>query len=317
LPRTALLADARFREHRNLPGHPERLERIDVLLELVAEAERDDVLRVEPRPASVEELGAVHSAAHVERVAASAGRELTVFDADTTAGARSYETARLAAGGVLQVIDAVVERRAADGFAFVRPPGHHAESDRAMGFCLFNNVAVGAAHLRRKHGAERVLILDWDVHHGNGTQQIFWRDGGVMFVSLHQYPLYPGTGAADERGEAAGEGATLNVPMSAGCGDAEYDAAMRELVLPAARRFAPEFVLVSAGFDAHRDDPLAGMNVTEAGFANLARAVLQLAAECCDGRLVLVLEGGYDLHALRGSAAAVLAELGAARRPAP
>jgi acetoin utilization deacetylase AcuC-like enzyme len=317
LSRTALLADTRFRDHRNPVGHPERVERIDVLLELAAEAERDGVLRVAPRPASVEELYAVHAPRHVERVAASAGRELTVFDADTTAEARSYETARLAAGGVLQVIDAVVERRAANGFALVRPPGHHAESDRVMGFCLFNNVAVGAAHLRRTHGVGRVLILDWDVHHGNGTQEIFYSDADVMFVSLHQYPLYPGTGAASERGEGPGEGATLNVPMSARCGDAEYDEAMRELVLPAARRFAPEFVLVSAGFDAHRADPLADMNVTEAGFAGLARAVLELAAERCDGRLVLVLEGGYDLRALRGSAAAVLAELRAARRPAP
>jgi acetoin utilization deacetylase AcuC-like enzyme len=210
------------------------------------------------------------------------------------------------------VIDAVVEGRAANGFAFVRPPGHHAESDRVMGFCLFNNVAAGAAHLRRTHGAGRVLILDWDVHHGNGTQEIFWRDGSVLFVSLHEYPLYPGTGAASERGDGDGEGTTLNVPLSAGGGDAEYAEAMRALVVPAIRRFAPEFVLVSAGFDAHRDDRLANMSVTEAGFAALARTAVDLAAECCDGRLVLVLEGGYALGALRRSAAAVLAELGVA-----
>jgi acetoin utilization deacetylase AcuC-like enzyme len=312
LPRTALLADSRFRDHENPTGHPERVARIETLLALADEPGRADVLRVMPRAASVEELGTVHRPSHVERVAASAGRELTVFDADTTATALSYETARLAAGGVLEVIDAVVDRRAENGFAFVRPPGHHAESDRVMGFCLFNNVALGAAHLRRTHGAERVAVLDWDVHHGNGTQEIFWRDGSVLFVSLHQYPLYPGTGAANERGEGEGEGATLNVPLPAGGGDAEYAEAMRALVVPALRRFAPEFVLVSAGFDAHRDDPLANMSMTETGFAGLTRTMMDLAADCCDGRLVLVLEGGYALGALRRSAAAVLAELGVA-----
>ncbi|MGQ0723502.1 MAG: histone deacetylase family protein [Candidatus Eiseniibacteriota bacterium] len=317
MPRTALLADARFRQHENPRGHPERVARIETLLSLADEPGRADVLRVTPRAASVEELSAVHTPRHVERVAASAGRERTVFDADTTATALSYETARLAVGGVLEVIDAVVDRRAENGFAFVRPPGHHAESDRVMGFCLFNNVALGAAHLRRTHGVGRVLILDWDVHHGNGTQEIFYSDADVMFVSLHQYPLYPGTGAASERGEGPGEGATLNVPLSAGGGDAVYAEAMRALVVPALRRFAPEFVLVSAGFDAHRDDPLANMNVTEKGFADLARRVMDVAADCCDGRLVLTLEGGYALGALRSSAAAVLQELGVTAKEGP
>jgi len=309
--RTALLVDAAYSRHRNPPGHPERPERIEVLLPLAgADATGGErLVPVRPRPATAEEILAVHRPSHLERVAASAGRRLTVFDADTSAGEDSFETALLAAGGVLEVIDAVVAKRVDNGFALVRPPGHHAESDRVMGFCLFNNVAVGAEYARRRHGLDRILIVDWDVHHGNGTQEIFWSDGGVMYVSFHQYPFYPGTGAAHERGEGAGEGATLNLPLAAGSGDAEVLEAFRSVVEPAARRFAPDMVLVSAGFDAHRDDPLASLTMTREGFAELARGVLGIAEDCCDGRLVAVLEGGYDLDALRACVDAVLAEM--------
>lgn len=301
--------DRTYLRHRNSPGHPERPERIEALLSLTPAGDSARLAAVRPRPASSDEITAVHHPDHLARVAASAGKRLTIFDPDTSAGPDSFETALLAAGGTLEVIDAVVEKRADNGLALVRPPGHHAERNRVMGFCLLNNVAVGAEHLRRRHGLERILIVDWDAHHGNGTQDIFWEDGGVMYTSMHQYPFYPGTGAAHERGEAAGEGATLNAPLAAGSGDAEVLEAFRTVIEPAGRRFAPEFVLVSAGFDAHRKDPLASLTMTEKGFARLARGVLAIAEDCCDGRLVAVLEGGYDRDALRACVGTVLAEM--------
>jgi acetoin utilization deacetylase AcuC-like enzyme len=196
-----------------------------------------------------------------------------------------------------------------NGFAFVRPPGHHAERARAMGFCLFNNVAVGAAYVRARYGVQRVLVLDWDVHHGNGTQHMFERDPGVLFVSLHQFPFYPGTGAADEVGHGDGRGFTVNLPLPAGCGDAEYLDAFQRIIEPIVDQYAPELVLISAGFDPHVDDPLGGMRVTETGFATMARSVMRLAEGSAQGRCVAVLEGGYDLDAMRRSARAVLAEL--------
>jgi acetoin utilization deacetylase AcuC-like enzyme len=213
---------------------------------------------------------------------------------------------------VLALVDAVMAGRVDNGFAFVRPPGHHAEPDRAMGFCLFNNVALAAAHLRAAHGLERVLVVDWDVHHGNGTQHAFYDDPHVLFVSSHQYPFYPGTGAAREVGVGEGEGFTLNLPFPAGYGDAQYVRAFVDVVEPVARRFGPQFILVSAGFDAHRRDPLAGMDMTEAGFACLARLLLRLSQDVCENRLVAVLEGGYDFEALARSVAAVLGEMSGA-----
>jgi acetoin utilization deacetylase AcuC-like enzyme len=210
---------------------------------------------------------------------------------------------------LLNLLDDVMVKRSDNGFAFVRPPGHHAERERAMGFCLFNNVAVGAEYLRRRHGLDRVLIVDWDVHHGNGTQHMFENDPGVLYVSTHQYPYYPGTGAMHEAGEGEGEGFTLNVPFPGGFGDAEYADAFRTVILPVAEEYQPEFVLVSAGFDPHYRDPLASMNVTEAGFAAMARGLVDLAGRVCGGRCVAILEGGYDLTAIRDSASAVLSEL--------
>ncbi|MFN8179968.1 MAG: histone deacetylase [bacterium] len=306
----ALVLDPRYRDHRNPPGHPERVERIEALLPLRDDVERRRLLLVEPRPATREEILAVHTAEHVGRVAASEGVALSIFDPDTSAGPKSFATALLAAGGFLALLEAIEAGRARRGFALVRPPGHHAESDGAMGFCLFDNVAVGAAMLRRA-GRARVAIVDWDVHHGNGTQEIFWRDPSVLYVSLHQYPWYPGTGAEHEIGEGPGAGATLNIPLQQGCGDLEYLAALDERVLPALRRFRPEFLLVSAGFDTHARDPLGGMRMTSGGFAEMTRKLRRAADELCEGRLALVLEGGYHLEALRESVEAVLDVLAA------
>ena len=228
-----------------------------------------------------------------------------VFDADTATSARSYEAARLAAGGLVDLCAAVRADEVSNGFALVRPPGHHAEEARAMGFCLFNNVAVAAAALRAA-GIERVCIIDWDLHHGNGTQHLFEDDPSVLYVSTHQYPCYPGTGAVGEVGQGAGAGRTVNLPFPAGFGDAEFSRAFDEIVIPIARQFAPDFVLVSAGFDCDGRDPLGGLDVSPAGITMLAQACKRIADETAGGRLVAVLEGGYDLSAIDEGVAAVL-----------
>jgi acetoin utilization deacetylase AcuC-like enzyme len=228
---------------------------------------------------------------------------------DTAICPASFEAALYAAGAGAALSSAVLEGKARNGLALVRPPGHHAERSVAMGFCLFNNVAITAKHLLARPDIERVLIVDWDVHHGNGTQNSFERDPSVFYFSIHQWPHYPGTGAAAERGRGPGEGTTLNVPAPAGWGDDEYLRAFREVLAPAALDFDPQFVLVSAGFDAHRADPLAEMRVTEEGYRGMTRLVMEIADECCDGRVVSLLEGGYDPQALPRSVAAHLETL--------
>lgn len=303
---TAFVLDKRYLEHDAMPNHPERPERIAALLDLVTTYKRQGLSRVDPRPATEEEITANHDGVHFEAVRNTRGQSSHVFDSDTATGAATFDTALLAAGGLLVAIDEVMEGRADNAFAMVRPPGHHAERNRAMGFCFFNNVAVGARYLRRVYGLERVLIVDWDVHHGNGTQASFYEDPNVLFVSSHQYPFYPGTGAADEIGAGDGAGFTLNAPIPAGCGDIEYLDVYRRLVGPVARAFDPQFVLVSAGYDAHRLDPLGGMEVTDDGFAAIAATVLAIAREHAGGRCAVVLEGGYSLEGLKGGVRATL-----------
>lgn len=273
-----------------------------------------DFEKISPRLATDEELRRVHAHDHVAGVAASAGRRHTQFDADTPASSGSFEAARLAAGGAIAAADAILAGEIDNGFAALRPPGHHAEADHPMGFCLFNNVAVVARHLIQVRGLSRILILDWDVHHGNGTQNSFYDSSEVLYVSTHQYPFYPGTGAPNEVGRGPAAGFNLNVPMQAGMGDADYLAAFRDLILPVAQRFAPQFVLVSAGFDAHRDDPLASMSLSTNAFAAMTDALTGLADESADGHLLLLLEGGYDLAAL---AASVTASVSRLREPLP
>ena len=223
------------------------------------------------------------------------------LDADTSMSPGSLGAAYLAAGGALAGVDAIMAGRVQHAFCAVRPPGHHAEADRAMGFCLFNNVAIAARYAQKRYGVQRVLIVDWDVHHGNGTQHSFESDASVLFFSTHQYPHYPGTGRASECGRGAGEGLTINVPMEAGEGDDEYRAVFQKVLVPAADAFKPEFVIISAGFDAHRDDPLASMGLTEEGYADLTNIVAGIARQHCQGRLLSALEGGYNLTALAAS----------------
>jgi acetoin utilization deacetylase AcuC-like enzyme len=246
----------------------------------------------------------------VDRVAATTQQERFAFDADTPVSPQSYTTALLATGGLLTILEAIMTHEVDNGFALVRPPGHHAERNRAMGFCLFNSVAVGAEYLRKKFGLQRILVMDWDIHHGNGTQHSFYDDPGVLYVSTHQYPYYPGTGAAEEIGRGTGVGYTVNLPIPAGWGDAEYGELFHTVIDPICRQFEPEFVLISAGFDAHARDPLGGMTVTEAGVSMMARTLLRIARDQAQGRCAAILEGGYDLEGLQNSTVRVLDEMG-------
>jgi acetoin utilization deacetylase AcuC-like enzyme len=296
---TVLHLDEVYMNHVAPPGHPERPERIGRLLDGRDRFVQLGAVPVDTgRAATRDELLLVHTPDHVTRVAATAGKRVAHLDPDTYTSELSYDTALRAVGGLLDVVDVVVAGDSRRGIALIRPPGHHAEDARAMGFCLFNNVAVAARYLQRYHGLERVLIVDWDVHHGNGTQQIFYGDDTVLYASLHQYPLYPGTGAAREVGAGGGEGYTVNVPVPPGSGDDEFMAATRSVVIPIAEQFKPQFVLISAGFDAHKNDPLAALRVTEAGYAAVTSALLEMADRHADGRVVAVLEGGYDLDTL-------------------
>lgn len=308
---TALVQHPACVEHFAGPGHPERPERVTHLLaHLDATGLSSELVQVVPGRADRTALLRVHDARLLAEVESACARGRARLDeGDTYVCGESWEAALRAAGGVLEACELVHARRVDSAFVAVRPPGHHAERDRAMGFCLVNHVAVAAAHLRAVHGLERVAVIDWDVHHGNGTQHLFERDPTVFYASLHQFPHYPGTGAAHERGLGAGEGATLNCPLPAGSGGAEWLSAFEGRVLPALEAFAPQFVLVSAGYDAHRDDPLSGTRLLEADYAQMTRGALDLARRTAGGRLVLVLEGGYALDATARSAAASLEEL--------
>jgi acetoin utilization deacetylase AcuC-like enzyme len=289
-----LISSPRFQEHTTPPGHPERPERAEVF-DQVASAWRDKGGRVvEPRAATREELLRVHDAAHVDAMETTRGRAV-MLDADTFTSPESYEIALLAAGAAVQAAEHALDT-GESAFALVRPPGHHAERDKPMGFCLFNNVAVAAAAAIAR-GLARVAVVDIDVHHGNGTQWMFYGDPKVLYVSTHQSPFYPGTGAADETGSGAGQGFTVNLPLAAGATDADYAAAYRKIAV-VLDGYLPELLLVSAGFDAHEDDPLASMRMTTAGYAALVKTLADTAARLgCP--MALVTEGGYDLDALR------------------
>jgi acetoin utilization deacetylase AcuC-like enzyme len=309
MTKTAVVIDKEYLKHRPGESHPERPERIKVLLDLADSLDGGAFQLLPPRPATRAEIELAHSADHIAFVEATSRSNRYALDGDTITCRDSFGVGLLAAGGFLRLLDAIAAGEFQNGFALVRPPGHHARPGQAMGFCLFNTVALGAQHLRRFYQARRVLVVDWDVHHGNGTQEMFYDDPSVLFVSTHQYPYYPGTGAVREVGFGAGEGYTLNVPLPAGCGDDEYLGVFRDVIVPAAKKFQPDWILVSAGFDAHKHDPLGGMNVSEAGFAAMARATLRLAEEFAENKIAFLLEGGYELKALRDSVAAVLNEM--------
>jgi acetoin utilization deacetylase AcuC-like enzyme len=308
--RTGIVASPEYLRHRTPPGHPEGPERIGALIDALQRYERPGIVRIEPRPAAHADLARVHSDEHIARVAASEDHFQVAYDLDTYTSEASYRTALLASGGLLQLADAVLSRKIDNGFALVRPPGHHAEANRALGFCLFNNVAICARYLQTVHGMERILIIDWDVHHGNGTQNTFYPDREVLFISLHQYPHYPGTGSAGEAGCGNGVGCTVNVPLPSGMGNAEYMSAFAHIVDPIARQYEPQFILISAGFDCHILDPLSGMRLTEDGFRAMTRMLMRIARDHAGDRIVGVLEGGYDPGALQRSVLSVLDEMG-------
>ena len=296
---TAYTSHNSFTEH-DFPRHPEHAGRIMAVWEQLREQRLlDRVDQLSPVPASDEQIFAAHSRSHLDRLLAVAQRDgITRLDSETYAVPQSPQVARLAAGAVIGAVDSVCAGDADNALAIVRPPGHHATVERQMGFCLLNNVAIAARHAQAKHNCGRALIIDYDVHHGNGTQDIFYADPSVMLVSIHQSPLYPGTGALSETGTGKGRGFTLNLPIADGHGDASYERLFAEVVWPAAERFAPDLLLVSAGLDAHWVDPLAQMQLSLAGYDRLARECLRMAEELCGGKIVFVMEGGYDLEAL-------------------
>lgn len=297
-PRALIVDDVRFDRHAPIGHHPERPERLlaarEAVARVAAAGTRFD--RVESRTATDDELVRAHDPRFVEALGKLRG-ETGYLDPDTYVSAESVEVARLAAGSLVAMVDAMLDGPVPKGVALLRPPGHHARPARAMGFCLLNNVAVAAAHARAR-GVERIAVIDWDVHHGNGTQEIFWGDPNVLYVSTHQSPFYPGTGEADEIGVGHGEGYTVNVPLAAGGGDAVYASAFERVVLPVVESYAPDLVLVSAGFDASARDPLAQMQLSSNAFRWMSRELSRLATRSAKGRMALVLEGGYDLVAL-------------------
>jgi acetoin utilization deacetylase AcuC-like enzyme len=320
MPSLAIIKDERYLEHNAGIGHPESPNRLRVIYDLIGK-EFSDLPVIPPRLAAENELALVHDQAYIRKVAETEGKFHSQLDPDTGLSARSYEVARLAVGGLLEAVDALFQTRNSrletrnPVFAFVRPPGHHAEPARGMGFCLFNNVAIAAEYAKKRYGLKRTLIVDWDLHHGNGTQRAFYDDPSVLFFSSHQYPYYPGSGGVDEVGSGKGEGFTVNAPFPVGFSDAGYIHVYSRILKPIALEYRPELILVSAGFDPYVEDPLGGMAVTGEGFGGLAGIVRDIADESCPGKILLTLEGGYNPEGLRSGVRAVINTL--LGRPAP
>ncbi len=307
---TGIVKDTRYMDHWMGDYHPECPQRLKVIYDMLEEPDMEGKFQeITPRFADKKELLLVHAGYYVETLAATAGIEYTYLDPDTQTCAASYDAAVLAAGGLCEAISKVCAGKLKNAFALVRPPGHHAERGQAKGFCLFNNVAVGARYAQERLKVGRILIVDWDLHHGNGTQHSFEEDPTILYFSTHQFPYYPGTGAYTEIGVGKGRGFTVNVPLTIGYGDAEYLSLFERVLKPIALEFKPELILVSAGFDIYIGDPLGGMNVTPAGFAAMTRVIMDIAGECCAEKLVFTLEGGYDLYGERDSVKEVLKEL--------
>jgi acetoin utilization deacetylase AcuC-like enzyme len=294
MPGTGIAFDATLKQHDPGPGHPEQPARLSAAMSRLPA-----LTEIATRPATDDDLALAHTREYIELVEREvAQRRGQLSTGDTSIGAQSAMCARIAAGCVISAVDAVFSGQVSDAFCVVRPPGHHASAARGMGFCLFNSVAIAARHAQHAHQAERVLIVDWDVHHGNGTQDIFYADGSVLFFSTHQSPWYPGTGARGETGAGAGAGKTINCPLPAGSGQAEVLGAFREQLAPAAAAFHPDLILLSAGFDSRIHDPLGQFLLTDEDFSELTLLMLELADTHCGGRLVSVLEGGYSLDGL-------------------
>lgn len=299
-----------YLKHQTGEQHPENSRRLVHLLEHLQETELLQQLElIEPYNSSLKWIRLIHSPNYIKSIEEACKNGVEMLDADTTISRDSYNVALLAVGGVLAGVDAVIHNKVENAFCAVRPPGHHAEFERAMGFCIFNNIAIATRYTQKKHNLKKILIVDWDAHHGNGTQNAFYQDPTVYYFSVHQFPHYPGTGKEDEIGEKEGTGFTLNMPMAAGSGDLEYREAFQNILYPAAKKFSPDFILISAGFDGHKDDPLSNLNLTAEGYKYLTQIIMDLAKECCQGKLVSILEGGYNLKAFSESVEAHITAL--------
>jgi len=308
--RTGVVRHDSYKQHLAEFPHVESPQRLKVIYDMLDEADMaGKFVSVSPRPATHDELAWVHSHSYIERVAGTDGKPHMSLDPDTQTTPLSFQAAKLAAGGLFSLVDKIFDATIENGFALVRPPGHHAETDRAMGFCLFNNVALGARYAMNTYGVKKILIVDWDLHHGNATQKTFYADPDVLYFSTHQYPYYPGTGSLKEVGHGDGMGLTVNVPLRPGYGDSDFFKIFKQILYPIASAFKPELIFVSAGFDTYVDDPLGGMEVTPQGYAAMTRLIMDLAKAYASERLAFTLEGGYHLAGLRESVRAVLKEL--------
>lgn len=297
-PAPGYVYDPVYLEH-DTGGHPESARRLEaVISDLDWKGIRQQLVNIPARPATFEELKTVHEAAYISRIEAYSSRGGGWWDADTKISTGSYKAALYAAGGTIAAVEAVIKKKVPSAYALVRPPGHHATSNNAMGFCLFNNIAVAASCALKTHKAERVLIIDFDVHHGNGTEETFEHDPRVLYISAHQYPLFPGTGRISDTGHGVRGGSAIDIPLPAGCGDNEYKQVFNEIVVPASRNFKPELILVSAGYDGHWADEMSNIRLTLDGYYYITRVIQQLADELCGGRSVYCLEGGYNLKVL-------------------
>jgi acetoin utilization deacetylase AcuC-like enzyme len=306
-----LIYDPAYLKHDTGPAHPETARRLEVILQTLNHNARlaGRLRRVAPNPASDEDIVRCHRAELIGHIRSLCDRGVEYIDADTRISRESFDVARLAAGAAVAAVDTAMSEDGGRVFCVLRPPGHHATISRAMGFCLFNNAAIAARYAQAKYGIERVLVVDWDVHHGNGTQEIFWTDSTVFYFSTHQYPYYPGTGAADERGAGKGEGFTLNVPLRAGTSAHDHREAFQTALAAIEKKFPPDLIVISAGFDSRRGDPLGGLMLDDTDFAEMTKDVLRLAEKHCAGRVVGLLEGGYNLDLLGGSVGSHIAAL--------
>ncbi|MBP1747691.1 MAG: histone deacetylase family protein [Deltaproteobacteria bacterium] len=303
---TGIIKDPLYLEHICGEYHPESPARLTHIYSMLPSIDTEGIKYIKPRSASHEEISRIHDIPYINGIAATRGT-FASLDPDTGASPKTYEAALLAVGGCLSLADSIMSTELSNGFALIRPPGHHAERSRSMGFCIFNNIAVAARYLQVEKGLERILIVDFDLHHGNGTQKSFYSDPSVLYLSTHQFPYYPGTGWYEETGGGAGSGYTVNVPMGYGMNDDDYVFAFQQVLVPIADLYKPDIILVSAGFDIYYNDPLGGMSVTESGFSELARIILDIAQRCCTSGALFALEGGYDPPGLARCVKAVIA----------
>lgn len=307
---TGIVQDKRYLQHSMGAYHVESPQRLEVIYRMIEDEIEFPLFSIQPRAAKEEEICFIHTPSYVQKIKETSGKEKVVLDPDTSTSAQSYEVALLAAGGILEAVDRIMEGKIQNAFALIRPPGHHAEASRAMGFCLFNNVAIGAQYLLEKYNRKRILIVDWDLHHGNGTQHSFEQTEKVLYFSTHQYPHYPGSGDSGETGRGSGEGFTVNIPLSTGKTNEDYLYIFKHILHPISEQYQPDFILVSAGFDIFEKDPLGGMKVTSKGFGALTQELKDLSLKYCGGKMLVSLEGGYHLKGLREGAKEVLIHLG-------